>query len=169
MKPFFDHITRLSIRFKWLTVALAVLLALGTYAALDLNIEMVPSIDIPSTFILVRSGRSTNGNLMLQAYTVPVENGAGNIDGVVNRESNTTNGLVFLEIRNEFGLDQDEIRDELQAVLDGLPLPTRTLLPPDGMTAQDMIGELPPDVVLYLHAYSLEEDLRFLAPLDQEV
>jgi hypothetical protein len=170
MESLFDTLTRLSIRFRWITIILTVaLMALGVYAALGLNIELLPPIDIPSTFVLARSHGSTDGDMMLQAYTIPIEKGAAGIDGVVNRESTTSNGFAFLEIRNEFGLDQGRIRDDLRGVLTGLDLPLRTITPPDSSSPGQMIEALTPDVVLYLYAYSVEENTGFLPQLDPDV
>ena len=77
-KNFFNSITRLSIRFKWITIAITIiLLGLGIYSALDLKVELLPDIDVPSTFAVAQSNGSTGGNLMLQAYTIPLEEGAG--------------------------------------------------------------------------------------------
>ena len=170
MKSFFDTVTRISIRFRWITIAVTVaLMALGVYAALGLTIELLPPIDIPSTYVLARSHGSTNGDVMLQAHTIPIEDGASTIDGVVNRESNTSNGFAFLEIRNEYGLDQNRIREDLRDVLQGLDLPLRRITPPGDSDPGSMISDLTPDVMLYLYAYSLEEDTGFLPQLDPDV
>lgn len=170
MRNVFDRVTQLSIRFRGLTIALSLLLvALGVYAALDLSVELLPSIEFPSVFVLARTGGPTSGDIMLQAYTIPIEEGAQAIDGVVNLESSTTAGVAFLQIRSEFGLDQTRIRGEIERVLEALPVPTRTIRPAAGTTAQDMIGELSPEVVLYLYALSLQENVRFLSALSQSV
>jgi Cu/Ag efflux pump CusA len=43
MKSLFDRITRFSIRFRWITLGiLVVLMALGVYAAVTLNLELLP-------------------------------------------------------------------------------------------------------------------------------
>jgi multidrug efflux pump subunit AcrB len=169
MKSLFDRITRLSIRFRWITLGiLGILMALGVYAALTLSLELLPSIDIPSTFVLARSNGGTSGDIMLQAYSIPIEDGAATIDGVVNRESSTSNGFAFLTIRTEFGADQTRIREDLQRVLDGLQLPLRTITPPAGKTPGDMIGDLTPDVVLYLYAYSMQNNVGFLGALSPD-
>lgn len=170
MRSLFDFITRVSIRFRWITIAITIaLMALGIYAVSLLNIELLPSIDFPSTYILARSNGATSGDLMLQAYTIPIENGAADIEGVVNRESNTTTSLVFIDVRNEYGLEQDQIRADLQAMIDELPLPVRTIRPPDGTSAGAMIEELSPEVVLYLYAASLEAGNGFLPQLSPDV
>lgn len=169
-KNFFDSITRLSIRFKWITIAITVvLLGLGVYSALDLKVELLPDIDVPSTFVIARSNGNTDGNLMLQAYTIPIENKVANNEDFINIESTTTTGFVFVQFFNEFGLDQEQIRTELQAALDAIELPVRTLTPPEGMTPGEMIEALTPDVVLYLYAYGEQENVGFLPLLNNDV
>ena len=170
MRSFFDVVTKLSIRYRWVTLTITVLLmALGTYAALNLNVELIPSIDFPSTYILTRSNGGTRGDLMLQIYSIPIEQKAGQIDGVVNRESSTTTSFAFFEIRNEFGIDQAELRANLQNELDTVALPTRTLRPPEGTTANEMIADLTPEVVVYLYQQSLLEEDDFLVQLSPEI
>ncbi|HMN11313.1 MAG TPA: efflux RND transporter permease subunit [Bellilinea sp.] len=169
-KNFFDSITRLSIRFKWITIAITVvLLGLGVYSALDLKVELLPDIDVPSTFVIARSNGNTDGNLMLQAYTAPMENEVANNEDFTNIESTTTTGFVFVQFFNEFGLDQEQIRTELQAALDAIELPVRTLTPSEGMTPGEMIEALTPDVVLYLYAYGEQENVGFLPLLNNDV
>lgn len=169
-KNFFAWIAHLSIRFKWVTITVTVvLLALGVYSALDLKVELLPDIDVPSTFMIARSNGNTDGNLMLQAYTVPIEDQVANNDDITNIESTTTTGFVFIQFYNEFGIDQEQVRNELQAALDSVQLPVRTVTPPAGMTAGDMINALTPDVMLYLYAYSEAEDVAFFPLLNSDV
>jgi len=106
---------------------------------------------------------------MLQAYTIPIEQQVDEIEGVVNQEASTTTGVVFFQMRNEFGLDQTAIRQELQTTLNNLQLPLRTITPPEGKTPQDMLSDLTPEVVLYLYAYSVDQDSPFLSQLTPEV
>jgi multidrug efflux pump subunit AcrB len=170
MRSLFERIARTSIHYRWLTIIITIVaMILGTYAALDLNIELLPPIDVPSTFIFVRSHGSPSTDLMLQAYTVPLEDGAENVEGVMNRESSTSSNYVFLEIRNDFGLDQDALQDDLQTVLDNLDLPWRILVPSDDTTPEQMIGDLSPDMIMYLYAYSQENDQGFLPQLTSGV
>jgi len=169
-KNIFNSITRLSIHYKWITIAIMVILVgLGVYSALDLKVELLPDIDVPSTFVIARSNGNTDGNLMLQAYTVPIENQVVHDEDFLNIESTTTTSFVFVQFFNEFGLDQEQVRKDLQAVLDNVKLPVRTITPPAGMTAGDMIEALPPEVILYLVAYGEKENVVFLPLLDNDV
>ncbi|NLX11453.1 MAG: efflux RND transporter permease subunit [Chloroflexi bacterium] len=170
MRSFFDAVTRFSLRFRWITLLIsAVLVAVGVFAATQLNIALIPSVDFPSTFILARSHGGTSGDLMLQTYSIPIEQAADTVEGVINHESSTTTGFAFLQIRNEFGLDMTDLRAELRAALDTVELPVRTLTAPEGTSPAEMIAALPPDVVLYLQVRSLDEGISFLPQLSREV
>jgi len=169
-KHIFDSITRFSIHYKWLIIAITVvLIGLGVYSALDLKVELLPDIDVPATFMMARSNGNTDGNLMLQAYTAPIESQVVDNEDIINVESTTTTGFVFIQFYNEFGLDQEQVQSDLQAVFDSVELPVRTITPPAGTTAGEMIESLPPEVILYLHAYSQEEDVPFLPLLSDQV
>ncbi len=169
-KNFFNSITRLSIRFKWIAITITVLLlGLGIYSALSLKVELLPDIAVPSTFAVAQSNGNTDGNLMLQAYTVPIEDGAAGNKDILNTETTTTTGVMFAQFSNEFGLDQEQVSSDLRAALEAVKLPLRVVTLPDGMTAGDMIGDLTPDVILYLYAYAAAEDVGFLPLLDNEV
>lgn len=169
-KAFFDTITRLSIRLKWVTILVTVvLLILGVYAASTLSVELLPPIDIPSTFVLAQGKGAMSGNVMLHAYTIPLEEAALEHEDIVNVETTTTSGLMFAQLYNEFGLDQQRIQDDLRAILHDLDLPQRVIDPPEGTSPAEMIGDLTPDVVLYLIAYSQQNNIGFLPQLSGEV
>lgn len=51
-----DRLTSASLRFKWITIALAVLaLAAGVLALPQLKLELIPSMDFPANIVLARS------------------------------------------------------------------------------------------------------------------
>ena len=76
---------------------------------------------------------------------------------------------MFAQFSNEFGLDQEQVTSDLRAALNRVKLPVRAVNPPAGMTAGDLIGDLSPDVILYLYAYAETERVGFLPLLDNEV
>ena len=52
---FFDWITRLSLRFRWITIILtAVILGLGVYSATQLNLELLPRVEFPQTIVIAQ-------------------------------------------------------------------------------------------------------------------
>ena len=55
LSSFFDTITRLSLRFRWITILLtAVILGLGIYAATTLNLELLPRVEFPQTIVIAQ-------------------------------------------------------------------------------------------------------------------
>lgn len=129
LEKFFDLITRGSLRFKWITITIAVLvLASGIYAVTQLNQELIPSIEFPQTIIL-GFNTGSNSDEILEEVTIPIEEAVSQIEGVVNVESTTSNGVVYLIARNEFGLDQETIRDEIQVAVEGIDYPEGMEIP----------------------------------------
>ena len=123
LERFFALITRGSLRFRWITIILTVVvLAAGVYAVTQLKQELLPTIEFPRTVILgLNSG--VEAEQMLEDVTQPLEDAVSDIDGVVNVESTTSNGVAVLIARNEFGLDQDEIKEEIMDAVDGINYP----------------------------------------------
>jgi HAE1 family hydrophobic/amphiphilic exporter-1 len=132
LEKLFDLITRGSLRFRWVTIILSVLLLVaGGIAFTQLNQELIPKIDFPQTFVLgLNPGVAAEA--LLDNMTIPVEEAMAAIEGVVNVETTTSNGLFLAIVRNEFGMDQDAIRNEIQAAIDGLVLPS-------GMEAPELL------------------------------
>ncbi|NDJ86524.1 MAG: efflux RND transporter permease subunit [Chloroflexi bacterium] len=169
MRKFLDTITRLSLRFRWITVAVtALLIGLGVYSYSNLNQELIPDIEFPQAFIFSQNGGASSDN-MLHMYGVPLENAAQDVDGVVNVESTSSDGFVFITVRNEFGLDQDRINEELQDGIDALQLPVRRLEPPDGMSVRDLIEELDSQHTAWLYTYAQDEGIVFTQQLNEDV
>jgi HAE1 family hydrophobic/amphiphilic exporter-1 len=68
-----DRLTRASIRFKWVTIVLTILvLAAGVVAALQLNQELLPRIEFPQSVILALNP-GTEVDVMLEEVTLPLE------------------------------------------------------------------------------------------------
>ncbi|MCB9435558.1 MAG: efflux RND transporter permease subunit [Anaerolineales bacterium] len=169
MRAVFNRITQLSLRFRWLTVAVTVgLISLGFYSYTQLNQELIPDIEFPQTIVLAQNGGATSDQI-LHMYSIPIEEGSQEVNGVVNVESSSSEGLSLLIIRNEFGLVQSDIVDDIQGKIDQIDLPVRTLVPPDGMDAQDLLGELTAEQLAWLYQYSITEKLGFAQQLDREV
>lgn len=169
MRAVFNRITQLSLRFRWLTVAVTVgLISLGFYSYTQLNQELIPDIEFPQTIVLAQNGGATSDQI-LHMYSIPIEESSREVNGVVNVESSSSEGLSLLIIRNEFGLVQSDIVDDIQGKLDQIALPVRTLTPPDGMKAKDLLGELTAEQLAWLYQYSITEKIGFAQQLDREV
>ncbi len=106
----FDRITRLSIRFRWIVIALALLvLGGGIYAMLTLNLEMLPNIEFPQTVVVAQWSDAESADHFLDEITIPLEEALSDVEGVVNLESTTSRNFAFIIARNEFGLNKDDI------------------------------------------------------------
>ncbi len=154
MKAFFDLVTRLSMRFRWLTLALVVLvMVVGTVAGLELQQELLPPIEFPQTFILANAGGMT-GEQVLTVVTARLEAELATIPEIVDISS-TTNGAfgAFIVAANDFGLNQEKLRQRIQTALDKVWFPQRAILPADGQDgrefAQSLLNDFTPEMLLY--------------------
>lgn len=161
MKYVFTLMTRLSLRFRWLTLAgVAVLLVLGVVAVGQLNQELMPPIDFPQTIILAQvSGMDSEQVLSvlterMEEALIAGADGEG-IDNIINLDSQSTGlfGTVLIAY-NDFGIDVEKLRDDIRARLDTVWLPQRRIEAPQGSDpeqfAKTLLGDLPSDVILYL-------------------
>ncbi|GAG35275.1 unnamed protein product, partial [marine sediment metagenome] len=98
------------------------ILAAGVIAVTQLRQELIPSIEFPQTIVLAFNNGSEPDE-MLDEVTVPMEEAVSQIEGVVNVETTTSNGVAYMIARNEFGLDQDTIREEIQVALENIDFP----------------------------------------------
>ncbi|PJF37399.1 MAG: hypothetical protein CUN49_00630 [Candidatus Thermofonsia Clade 1 bacterium] len=143
LRSFFTAITRLSLRFKWITILLTVAtLVLGVIAAVQLNQEFLPNIEFPQTFVVtLRPGASSED--LRDLVTIPLEEAFAAINGVLPEglESTTAAPVSFLIVRNDYGVRSDRLRKQLQAAIDrviadGVPIGLETTadLTPEIMT-----------------------------------
>ncbi|MEZ4641302.1 MAG: efflux RND transporter permease subunit [Chloroflexota bacterium] len=126
ISAFFDRITRLSLRFRWVTVGIAVaVLAAGGWAMTQLNLELLPRIEFPQTVVVVQWPDAESPDQFLQEVTIPLEQNLGpeSIDGVVNVESTTSAGFAFIIVRNDFGLNQEMILQDIEQAIAETGLP----------------------------------------------
>lgn len=115
MKKLFAFITENSLRFKWVTIGLSILLfVLGIFAFTQFNQELIPNIEFPQTFVLIQA-QGTEAEELVELLTIPIEDRVLQIEDVLNVESTTSSGIAFLQISNQFGLDQEKLQDEIRA------------------------------------------------------
>lgn len=170
MKAFFNLITRLSVRFRALTLLTVVLVViLGVTAGTQLNQELLPPVEFPQTFILAQASGMTSEQV-LNVLTQRLEVELSQIPEIVNLDSQTNGAFgAFLIAANDFGLDQDQLIADIQAAIDRVWLPSRRIAPPEGVDpaqfAEEHLAELPADVLLYL----AERNSNFLFQLSPEV
>ncbi|MBT7819161.1 MAG: efflux RND transporter permease subunit [Chloroflexi bacterium] len=129
IEKIFDYITRGSIKYKWVTILLSVLIMVaGVIAFSQLNQELIPKIEFPQTIVLGLSP-GMDAETLLEEVTKPIENAVSGLEGVVNVETTTSDGLSLATIRNEFGEDQEEIQALIQGALDDLVYPEGMEIP----------------------------------------
>ena len=124
VEAFFDLITRLSLRFKWATIVLTlVVLVAGVFAALDLNLELLPRVEFPQTVVVAQWSEAETADDFLEQVTIPLEEELAAVDGVVNVESTTSTNFAFIIVRNNFGLDQERIVADIEEAVAAVGLP----------------------------------------------
>jgi multidrug efflux pump subunit AcrB len=170
MKSFFTLLTRLSLRFRVITLTLMViLLILGVIAVTQLKQELLPSISFPQTIILSQvSGLSSDQ--VLNVITKRLEAALKNVDEVVNIESTTTGAFgSIITARNNFGENQQKLQQKIQSVLGGVWLPVRRIEAPADQDpqafAKSLLADVTPDMLIFI----AEKDRNFLFQLTPEV
>ncbi len=163
MKFVLDKITRLSLRFRAVTIILVfVLMSLGVTAWTRLNQELLPPVEIPQTIILTQTSGMTSEQV-LALVTLPLETRLSQIDKIINIQSETRSTVgSFITAFNDFGLDQQALRQEIRDALREVWLPVRTL---ETDQPKALIGELDAQVLLYI----AERDSNFLFNLTPEL
>jgi multidrug efflux pump subunit AcrB len=171
MKSFFTSITALSLRFRWVTLLIALLVSIaGVVAIGQLQQELIPGVEFPQTIILSQVSGMTSEQV-LNIVTSRMEQAIDEqVPEVANIESSTTGAFgAVVTARNDFGLNQARIRSDIQAALDSVWLPLRRIAAPEGEAAQAftarLMNDLPADVLIYLQ----EQDQNFLFQLTPEV
>jgi len=118
-----DRLTRASLRFKWVTISVAIVFIIaGILAITQLNQELIPPVEFPQTVILALNPGS-DANTILEEVTIPLENVLGQVEGIVNIESTTDDGVAFIIAMSEFGLNMERIRNDIRTAVDGLDYP----------------------------------------------
>jgi multidrug efflux pump subunit AcrB len=156
LESLIDRITRASLRFKWVVIALFILvLAGGVLAVMQLNQELLPKIEFPQSIILTMNP-GTSPEQMRDEVTIPIEQAVKDVEGVVNIESTTTNGVSVVVVYNEFGIDIEASREEILNLVEAVDFPEGTQ-PPELLTFS--MSDLP------LAAMSVSSDQLSLAEL----
>lgn len=172
MRSAIASITRVAVRFRWITIAITFgIIAAGIYSYTQLNQELLPDIEFPQTFIVAQNGGATSENI-LHMYSIPLEERAADIDGVANVEATSRDGLAIVIVRNDFGLDQDDITRQIQDIANDIEndyIPVRRLEPTGNDSAQSMLAELTAEDLLWLEAYATGQGQGFKQQLSPDV
>ncbi len=170
MKFTFNLITSLSLRFRWLTLALVVVfMGLGVQAASSLNQELLPPIEFPQTIVLGQVSGMTSDQV-LTVVTERLEAEISQVEDVINLESTSSGTFgTLLTAANDFGLNQTKLQGEIRDAIDRVWFPGRRIEPTEGQNVEDfaatLLGDLTPELVLYLAA----NDSNFLFQLTPDV
>jgi multidrug efflux pump subunit AcrB len=170
MKSFFSLITRLSLHFRAITLLLVIVaLALGVVAITQLKQELIPPVEFPQTIILAQVSGMTSEQA-LTVLTERLEAELDQVEAIVNLESTTTGAFgSVITASNEFGLNQERLRGDIQAAIDRVWLPLRRIQPAEGQEPQafaaTLLADLTPDVLIFI----AESDPNFLFQLSPEV
>jgi uncharacterized protein DUF1684 len=85
---------------------------------------------------------------------------------LVNIQSTTTGAFgSVIQTSNEFGQNQERLRQRIQDAIDQVWLPLRRIEPADGQSAQSLLADMTPDVLIYL----AKNDPNFLFQLSPDV
>jgi hypothetical protein len=124
MTTLFDRITQLSIRFRWITIALTVaFLVAGVFAMGGLNLELTPRVEFPQTIVIVQWPDSESSEQFLQEITIPLEGKLSAIEGVINVESTTNPGFGLVIARYDFGLNSERMLENIENAIAETDLP----------------------------------------------
>jgi len=170
MKSIFGALTTLSLRFRALTLVLSLLiLGLGVVAYTNLNQELLPPVELPQTIILAQAEGLTSDQA-LTLLTQRLEARLMQIDQIINLESTTSGAIGSVLIAyNNFGINQENLREDIESAIEEVWLPQRRILPQEGEEAQvfsaRLLADLSPDNLLYL----AENDPNFLFQLSPDV
>jgi multidrug efflux pump subunit AcrB len=163
MRFLFDQITRLSLRFRFVTIALIILLlSLGAISWTRLNQELLPPIEVPQTIILTQTSGMT-GEEVLTLITQPLETRINTIEEIINVQSETNSSFgSFITAFNDFGNDSEAIQASLQEAVNSVEIPLRRL---ESDQPAALIGDLDADTIIFL----AENDSNFLFQLSPDV
>ena len=129
LRAFFDKITRGSLRVRWLTIALSVLvLAAGVIALTQFNQELIPAVEFPQSVVLAFYP-GADVDAVLDEVTMPIEEAVRGVDGVLYVESNTGPGYTAVIISSEYGLDQEAVRDTIRSAVAAIEFPAEVETP----------------------------------------
>jgi multidrug efflux pump subunit AcrB len=169
MTRLFTEITRLALRLRWPTIILTLaVLAVGVYSLTRLNQELLPNIEFPVNVVLIR-WPAESAEEMVKEITIPLEQAVSDIPGVMDVTGESESGFAYVQIRSEFGVGQQKIKDKIIARLDGVNWPEGVVRGVN-VFAPELLGELTPELLTRLAPDAIRAlPSEFLSELDSEV
>jgi len=134
----------------------------GIYAAFALNQELVPDIQPPqATIVVVYPGASADE--ITRSVVEPIEDAMEKVRDieVLDVSSRATDNFAMVSVLGEYGVDQDEIRDAIDAELEEVELP-------DGAEDPEVLLFRFSDIPVLQASFSGDVDARDLQKLLEE-
>ena len=120
------HFTRVAIRSRFITIAIAALLAAASiWATMQLKLEMIPDVDIPFR-IVITVYPDASPDEVADEVTIPIENAIWDEwegRGLNHLYSTSTDGISIIIANFEYGTDMEEASRSIRQGIDGLELP----------------------------------------------
>ena len=109
-------------------LATVLLIVSGAYATTQLNQELLPDIEFPAVGVTTPVP-GAGPDLVDEQVTQPVESAIGNVEGIENTQSTSSQGFSTVLVEFSLDTDIDEAEDELRRALDGVTLPSQAAEP----------------------------------------
>ena len=168
MRRFFNFLTVLSLRFRWLVILIsALVMVLGVQSWSQMNQELLPPVEFPSSFVIAIAG-GMNSTQISNLYTIPLEKEIAEIDDILNIESITSPGLVFLNLANEFGVNRTDLNEQINSAIDRVWFPSRHLRPRSGENGTEFAARLLSDLDGATLIYLASNDPALLLELSSD-
>ncbi|MCK9486928.1 MAG: efflux RND transporter permease subunit [Dehalococcoidia bacterium] len=118
-------------RAGFVVAAIALVLGAGALSATRINQELIPDIEFPLIVVVAQAPETQPGEVV-RSTIAPIEAATANLDGLQSTQSTSVQGLGVLMLLFDFGVDLQGAEEEVQALLQSLPIPpgvqTSTLL-----------------------------------------
>ncbi|TCJ20491.1 efflux RND transporter permease subunit [Rubrobacter taiwanensis] len=109
-------------------LATVLLVAGGTYAAAQLNQELLPDIEFP--LVVVSTPVPGAGpDVVDEQVTQPIEQAVGSVEGVESVQTTSAQGFSAVVLELSLEADVGEASDEIRAALEGVELPAQAQRP----------------------------------------
>jgi len=122
------HLIRLGIRFRWLTILIAVILSgAAIWGTLQLKTELIPNIEFPFTSVIVVYPDALPEEVVSEV-TVPVEDVIWervNGQGLKHISSTSASGVSVIFTTFDYGTNMGDTNRVIEEAIDGISLPDK--------------------------------------------
>ncbi|MEM1338200.1 MAG: efflux RND transporter permease subunit [Bacteroidota bacterium] len=136
--------------FVFTAIVLVVIISIGSFTGMPRSED--PFLSLPNyTIVVVYPGAGPED--MEERIVDPIEDVINELDDITEIRTEIANGLAVLEVEAEFGIDYDEVYDDLVSEVDNI----RSELP-EGIIQLD-IDQFKPEDRVVVHQYALVSDV----------